>query len=130
MFFQRPRHSRFERVIPGSGGKLNHALLDIGGNAHPGQTLSPVVKDPDNIALAQSSRLSIGRMNPQGFATGDFEAATDRALIELAVQTPDRLIGSQVEGVMPGFLTPQPFGRFHPGRVRRTIVVAVGRNPL
>src|SRR5579859_1575150 len=123
----KPRIGRV-RVVPGPGGQLDDPGTHRTVYRKPGQARTPVVEDPHEVTVAQPARLRVGRVHPHRLTPGDLDRLAVRADIQLAVQSRPRLVGDQLQAEALGSGGAEPFARFAPDRVARTVWVPVAVN--
>ena len=85
-------------IVPGAGGKLDHARADAVREAHAGEAGAAGVEEADDVAVANAPRLRILGMHARDFAAAVLGIGAVVAEIELAVQAGRRLVGDQEEG--------------------------------
>ena len=88
----------------------------------------PVVEHPHDRAVVNASRGGIGGIDAQHLTLLSLGAAARRGMVQLAVQARFRLVGNQVQGILPGSGGAQPLRLVAPHRMTGAIFVPERRN--
>ena len=123
MHAQRIRIRRIERVVPRSGGQLHNVREHPVVEYDAGEARAAIVEHPHHVAGRDLPRRCGTGMHPERFPTTDLRRLAGGAVVQLTVQAGTRLVRDQMQRELSRARSAEPFVRFVPGGVARTIVV-------